>query len=220
MREERTNGTINNTTEENKIMKRRDTIIDNTNVSYVMYNASKYGKYTYKDRITGTKCYSDVKKYYTEDPVYYQMDDMLSRTKLALDLLEDSRYYISSILGIDIHINRVLHTMEFTKAVRNYGFNISNIRDMLRYIKAFMYFNGLHVIDIDISDSDVISKCIYLECNIKFRKKWKWRDAFVELHYYDDNTIKFVYCSIVEDGERIDIDTIDELKEVISELEK
>lgn len=59
---ERTNNTtINNTTEEKRIMKKRDTIIDGTNVSYIMYNASKYGKYTYKDRITGTKCYSDVK---------------------------------------------------------------------------------------------------------------------------------------------------------------
>lgn len=214
------NERTNNTTEEKRIMKKRDTIIDGTNVSYIMYNASKYGKYTYKDRITGTKCYSDVKKYYTENPVYHQMNDMLSRTKLALDLLDDSRYYISSILGIDIHMDRVLHAIDFAEAVRNYGFDVSNIRDMLRHIKAFMYYNGLHLIDIDIRDSDVISKCIYLECWITFRKKWKWRDAFVELHYCDDNTIKFVYCSIVEDGERIDIDTIDELKKVIGELEK
>ena len=214
MREERTNGTINNTTEEKRIMKRKDTIVDGTNVSYVMYNASKYGKYTYKDRITGTKCYSDVKKYYTEDPMCSQMNDMLSRTKLAVDLLEDSRYYISSILGIDIRMDRILHAMEFTKAVSNYGFNISNIRDMLRYIKAFMYFNGLHFIDIDISDSDVTSRCIYLECEIKFRKKWKWRDGFVELHFHNDNTIEFV-CGGIDDN----IYNIDELKEMINELE-
>ena len=217
MRENRTNNaTINNTTEEKKIMRRRDTIIDEANITDILYNASKFVKYFYIDRITGKKCYSDVKKYYIEDPIYRQMDDMLSRTKLAVDLLEDSRYYISSILGVDIPMDKVIHTINFAKSVRNYGFSISSIRTMLKYIKAFMYFNGLHIIDIDISDSDVTSKCIYLECDITFRKKWEWRNAYVKLHCYDNNEIKFISCNI-EGGD--DIDTIDDLKKAIEELE-
>lgn len=62
----------------------------------------------------------------------------------------------------DTPIDRVQYTMDFIKVITGYNFRISNVKIMLKYIKAFMYFNGLHVIDIDITDSDVSPKCIYL----------------------------------------------------------
>ena len=140
------------------------------------------------------------------------INDMCTRT--AMDL-NDTRYYVSSILDIDIPTDRVQYTMDFIKVITGYNFRVSNVKIMLKYIKAFMYFNRLHIIDIDISDSDVSPKCIYLICNITFKNKLQLRHAYVGINCYGNDMIEFMYCTI--DHERDRIGNIERLKKVISD---
>ena len=136
--------------------------------------------------------------------------DIIDNAKIALNNVKE-------LLGITDHMmNKYLYIAE--QLIRN-GFSISDLKRIINSIYNFAQCNNIDIYDIDYSNTNINSKCIFFDGRIHLFKNGKSAGVWIRLDYYN-NEIRFKHGSVHNYNTNITklVSDKDELKNVIDEF--
>ena len=179
--ETRTNGTINTNTA--NVMEEKEMTENRVSGTVNNYSVSDNNGYTF------------VETYNITNPIGWQVDEMLSKANIGLQLLNKSSRYCEALLGIGTPYERTETYLYIIQDVLNKGFRISNLTDMINKIYDYAYSNDIDILDIDISDTNVNDICIFFDVQLDIRKNDNDGGVHLTLHYYNGE-IQFIDANV------------------------
>ena len=202
MRENRTNVTANNT----------NTMEERTMRVEVSGTANNYAT-------TDNKEYTFVETYDITNPIDWQVDEMLSKANIGLQLLSKASRYCEALLLIGTPYERTDKYLYLIQDILDKGFKVSDLTNMINKIYNVADNNNINIIDIDISDSNVNNICIFFKAEIKISNDDKEGGVYIELHHYNGEVQFREACFYNYDTNRTEyICTIERLMEVINKF--
>lgn len=198
-----------------------------TNVNVTANNTNTMEERTMRVEVSGTannyattdnKKYTFVETYDITNPIDWQVDEMLSKANIGLQLLNRASQYCEAILGIATPYERTEKYLYLIQDVLDKEFSVSNLTDMIHRIFCIAYWLNIDVVDIDISDSNVNNKCIFFDAYVKICKGDNDGRVHLSLYHYNGK-IQFIESHLYLNNTFTYVDNLERLKEVINEWE-
>ena len=198
-------------------MKKNENRTENTTMEDVEMRETTVSG-TANNYTVANKMYTFVETYDVSNPIDWQVNEMLSKTNIGLQLLNKASQYCEAILKIATPYERTEKYLYLIQDVLDKGFSVSNLTNMIHRIFCVAYWLDVDVVDVDISDSNINDKCIFFDAYVKICKGDNDGIIHLNLHYYNGE-IQFIESHTYLNNTFKYVDNLERLKEVINEWE-
>lgn len=188
-------------------------VTNDERISGIMEDAEKFSTLLYKNKYG--KYYTLVNTYRVDTIIPRQLDNILSNVTVGEQLMDTALQYCESILGIRVTYDRLKKYLSIIKDLDKNGFKISNLTDMIQKIFSVAYYLGVDIYDINISNTNIYSVCIFFEADVIVKKDYSEEEEVCIFLNYHDGEIQFTkaYTTLC----LYKIDKFDKLMDVINE---
>lgn len=126
------------------------------------------------------------------------IDSMLCKINAVENIIGQISKYCETLLEIEVPHERIHKYLLIVSKIRDYGFEILDLKSMINQVYNFAEDNDIYIIDLDISDSSINDKCIFFDASIIVRKNNIKAKIHLRLNYYKGKT-QFIESSLYTD---------------------